>query len=57
MWSGEALAELGIGNPIVNPVRLQTKGELLAACRDPQLLAALADRSISCAASGVRRYV
>jgi len=30
---GLALTELGIANPVVNSFRLQTKGELLAACR------------------------
>lgn len=45
----QAFAALGIGNEIVNPFRLQTKGEVLAACRNPELLAALVDTSISCA--------
>jgi hypothetical protein len=40
---------IGLTNPIVNPYRLLTKGEMLAACRNPQLLARLARESISCA--------
>jgi 7-cyano-7-deazaguanine synthase in queuosine biosynthesis len=51
-----ALAELGVANPIVNPFRLHTKGELLANCRNPQLLAALVDRSVSCAHPESGRY-
>ena len=53
---GLALTELGIANPVVNSFRLQTKGELLAACRNPQLLTALADRSVSCAHPESGRY-
>jgi hypothetical protein len=53
---GLALAELDIRSPIVNLYRLQTKGELLAGCRNPQLLAALADRSVSCAHPESGRY-
>lgn len=45
----EALDALGIGNEIINPFRLKTKGEALADCRNPKLLAALGDESISCA--------
>ncbi|GAB3848997.1 hypothetical protein GCM10029963_32720 [Micromonospora andamanensis] len=40
---------LGLSNPIINPYRLQTKGEMLAACRNPRLLAKLAPSSVSCA--------
>jgi 7-cyano-7-deazaguanine synthase in queuosine biosynthesis len=45
----EVLAALGIGNEIVNPFRLKTKGESLADCRNRKLLTALVDESISCA--------
>lgn len=45
----DALDALGIGNEIVNPFRLKTKGEALSDCRNPKLLAALVDESISCA--------
>ncbi|MEW2384692.1 hypothetical protein AB0873_21745 [Micromonospora sp. NPDC047707] len=40
---------LGLDNPIINPYRLMTKGEMLAACRNPRLLARLAPHSVSCA--------
>ncbi len=45
----EALDALGVGNEIVNPFRLKTKGEALAECRNSKLLAALVEKSISCA--------
>jgi hypothetical protein len=43
-----ACRTIGIDNPIINPYRLQTKGEMLAACRNPKLLARLAPVSVSC---------
>jgi 7-cyano-7-deazaguanine synthase in queuosine biosynthesis len=45
----EALDAVGIGNELSNPFRLKTKGELLADCRNGELLASLVDESISCA--------
>jgi hypothetical protein len=44
-----ACRAIGIDNPLINPYRLQTKGEMLAACRNPRLLARLAPASVSCA--------
>jgi 7-cyano-7-deazaguanine synthase in queuosine biosynthesis len=40
---------VGITNPLVNPYRLRTKGEMLADCGNPGLLHHLAPASISCA--------
>ena len=45
----QACRAIGIENPIINPYRLLTKGEMLAACRNPRLLTRLAPSSISCA--------
>ncbi|WP_196766672.1 adenine nucleotide alpha hydrolase family protein, partial [Mycobacterium avium] len=39
---------VGVSNPILNPFRLKTKGEILAGSRNPELLRSLAPRSISC---------
>lgn len=44
-----ALDVVGVPNPVVNPYRLMTKGELLAASKNPDLLAELASASVSCA--------
>lgn len=44
-----ACRTVGLANPIVNPYRLLTKGEMLAACRNRRLLARLAPDSVSCA--------
>lgn len=44
-----ACRAVGLENPIVNPYRLSTKGEMLAACRNRRLLARLAPDSVSCA--------
>jgi len=41
--------KLGIRNSITNPYALQTKGELVADCRNPELLCELFGRSVSCA--------
>ena len=44
-----ACLAVGITNPLVNPYRLRTKGEMLAGCANPGLLHRLAPASISCA--------
>jgi hypothetical protein len=44
----DVLDAMTISNPVINPFSLQTKGESLASCRDPALLAELAPRSLSC---------
>jgi 7-cyano-7-deazaguanine synthase in queuosine biosynthesis len=51
-----ALAAVGIANPIVNPFRLQTKGEALAGCHNGDLLTSLVDVSISCAHPETARW-
>jgi hypothetical protein len=40
---------IGITNPLINPYRHRTKGEMLTSCSNPGLLARLAPASISCA--------
>ena len=53
----ERLMELlGLDHPIVNPFRLQTKGELLHDSADPKLLAALAPESVSCSHPEAARW-
>jgi len=47
---------IGLSNPIVNPHRLQTKGEMLAACRNRKLLARLVRLSVSCAHPETARW-
>lgn len=46
----------GITNPIVNPFRLMTKGEILAACTDQPTLQRLADATLSCAHPETARW-
>lgn len=46
---GRTLRQLGIGNPLVNPLADKTKGEVVAECANPTLLHALAPRAVSCA--------
>ena len=48
---------LGIANPIVNPFRLMTKGEILATCQDQQTLRRLAGATLSCAHPEAARWV
>jgi 7-cyano-7-deazaguanine synthase in queuosine biosynthesis len=50
------VAEIGITNPIVNPFRLMTKGEIVADSRDPDTLRALAASTLSCAHPEASRY-
>jgi hypothetical protein len=45
----ELTIAVGVTNPIINPLRMQTKGEALAACVRPDLLAQTAPLSVSCA--------
>jgi hypothetical protein len=51
------LQELRIENPVVNPLRLCTKGEALAQCLDQDALGRLAPVSISCAHLPAVRWV
>ncbi|MEV2221582.1 Qat anti-phage system QueC-like protein QatC [Nocardia vinacea] len=48
---------IGVTNPILNPYRLRTKGEILAESRNPALLRRLAPMSISCSHPEAARYV
>jgi 7-cyano-7-deazaguanine synthase in queuosine biosynthesis len=53
---GDCVAALGIANPIRNPFRLMTKGEMLAATSDQATLFALAPQTLSCAHPEAPRY-
>ncbi|MBF6612277.1 MAG: hypothetical protein IVW55_04035 [Chloroflexi bacterium] len=53
---GEAIRTVGITNPIINPYRFQTKGEMLMQCANQELIRDLARMSISCAHPEVGRY-
>jgi hypothetical protein len=44
----EVFKDLGINNPLVNPLELKTKGECVALCRNPSLLKSLIPRTVSC---------
>lgn len=50
------VAGLGITNPIINPFRLMTKGEIVAASHDLDTLRALARGTLSCAHPEASRY-
>jgi len=50
------IAGLGITNTIVNPFRLMTKGEIVAASRDHETMRALARSTLSCAHPEASRY-
>jgi 7-cyano-7-deazaguanine synthase in queuosine biosynthesis len=51
-----AADRVGVRNPILNPFRLKTKGEILAGSRNPDLLRSLAPDSISCSHPEAARY-
>lgn len=51
-----AAQQVGVSNPILNPFRLKTKGEILAESRNPGLLKELAPDSISCSHPEAARY-
>ncbi|GAA4699956.1 Qat anti-phage system QueC-like protein QatC [Nocardioides conyzicola] len=53
----EAIHQLGVSNPILNPYRLKTKGEILAETLNPDLLQRLAPYSVSCSHPEAARYV
>ena len=50
------IGRLGISNPIVNPFRLLTKGEILATCQDQPTFQRLADKTLSCAHPETARW-
>ncbi len=52
----KVLASLGISNPISNPLRSKTKGEVLTACLNKKVLADTARVSVSCAKRGHPRH-
>jgi hypothetical protein len=52
----QCVARLGISNTITNPYRVMTKGEMLAANRDPETLFRLAQQTLSCAHPEAPRY-
>ncbi len=51
-----AVDAVGVRNPVLNPFRLKTKGEILAGSRNPELLRVLAPHSISCSHPEAARY-
>lgn len=53
---GAAAGTVGVPNPIINPYRLLTKGEMLAGSRNPALLRDLAPLSVSCAHPETARF-
>ncbi|MFD6624301.1 Qat anti-phage system QueC-like protein QatC [Streptomyces diastaticus] len=52
----QAKQAIGVPNPLVNPYRLRTKGEMLTGNRNRALLRELAPKSISCSHPEVARY-
>lgn len=48
--------DLGLKQPLVNPFINRTKGEVVAQCRDPDLLKAVYTKSVSCAKSTRRMH-
>ncbi|MGW5049761.1 hypothetical protein [Actinokineospora sp. NPDC004072] len=52
-----AAATIGVFNPVINPYRLRTKGEMLAESRNAALLRRLAPLSVSCSHPETARYL
>lgn len=52
----ELLRLVGIGSAVETPYRFHTKGEMLAAARNPAVLRAVARRTLSCSHPDVGRY-
>lgn len=44
----EVMTGLGIGNRLINPLELKTKGEAVKECSNPKLLHSIVDLSVSC---------
>jgi 7-cyano-7-deazaguanine synthase in queuosine biosynthesis len=53
----DAVARCGVSNPVLNPYRLTTKGQMLAQTLNPDLLRRLAPLSVSCSHPEAARYV
>jgi len=53
---GDMLNGLGIQIPIVNPLELKTKGEVVAQCLNQELLGRIAAQSASCAKHGRKQF-
>ena len=53
----DATAAIGLPNPIVNPYRYRSKGQMLKETQNPQLLRRLAPLSVSCSHPETARYV
>lgn len=54
---GAVASAIGVLNPVLNPYRLRTKGEILAETRNPELLRRLAPKSLSCSHPEASRWV
>lgn len=52
----QCVGELGLTNPVINPFRVMTKGELLAASRDTATLYKHAPETLSCAHPEAPRF-
>lgn len=52
----QVLDQVGIDNPVLNPLEMRTKGEVVAECRNQGLLREVALRSVSCAKRGRKQY-
>lgn len=48
----DVLSAVGLGNPVSNPLRHKTKGEILQRCRNQNVLNATARLAVSCAKRG-----
>ncbi len=53
---GDCVSRLGLSNPIVNPFRLMTKGEILAATADGSAIRRFAGATISCSHPEASRF-
>lgn len=55
-WLRAVLPKVGLDNSISNPYEFKTKGEMVANCRDGDLLAAGVQETVSCAKAGHKRH-
>lgn len=49
------ISDLGLKNSLTNPLGLKTKGECVAGCGDPELLASMAAKTVSCSTARAAR--